>query len=60
MTTFEEFKTWSAQGNVIPVFESMLADADTPVSVYLRLRDQGPYSFLLESVEGGEKIGRYS
>lgn len=60
MTTFEEFRAWSTQGNVIPVFESMLADADTPVSVYLRLRDQSKYSFLLESVEGGEKIGRYS
>lgn len=60
MTSFEEFKAWSAAGNVIPVVESMLADAETPVSVYLRLREESPYSFLLESVEGGEKIGRYS
>ena len=60
MTSYEEFKALSVQGNVIPVFESLLADADTPVSVYLRLRNQSPYSFLLESVEGGENIGRYS
>ena len=38
----------------------MIADTETPVSVYLKLKDESPYSFLLESVEGGEKIGRYT
>lgn len=60
MTSFEEFKQYSLGGNVVPVFERLLADTETPVSVYLKIKDASPYSFLLESVEGGEKIGRYS
>ncbi len=43
----------------IPVIREVLADLDTPLSTYLKLAD-GPYSFLLESVQGGEKWGRYS
>ncbi|HLF19824.1 MAG TPA: anthranilate synthase component I, partial [Bacteroidota bacterium] len=46
--------------NVIPVFDSLLADTETPVSVYLKLKDESPYSFLLESIEGGENLARYS
>lgn len=60
MTTFEEFKKLSSKGNIIPIHEVLIADTETPVSVYLKLKDESPYSFLLESVEGGEKIGRYS
>jgi anthranilate synthase component 1 len=60
MTTFEGFKELSNKGNVVPVCETILADAETPVSVYLKIKDESPYSFLLESVEGGEKLGRYS
>lgn len=60
MTSFEEFKQYSLGGNVVPVFERLLADTETPVSVYLKIKEASPYSFLLESVEGGEKIGRYS
>ncbi|MFA5833095.1 MAG: anthranilate synthase component I [Bacteroidota bacterium] len=60
MISFEEFKTLTSQGNVIPLFDEVLADTETPVSVYLKVRDESPYSFLLESIEGGEKIGRYS
>ncbi len=60
MTTFEEFTQYASAGNVVPVFEKLLADTETPVSVYLKVKDESPYSFLLESVEGGEKIGRYS
>ncbi len=48
----------SSEGNLIPVYKEVLADLETPVSAYLKLSD-GP-SFLLESVEGGEKWGRYS
>jgi anthranilate synthase component I len=49
----------AGQGNLVPVFAELPADLDTPLSAYLRLR-AGPYSFLLESVEGGEKWARYS
>jgi anthranilate synthase component 1 len=49
----------SAQGNLIPIYRELPADLDTPVSVYLKLAGQGA-SFLLESVEGGEQVGRYS
>ncbi|MGA7160482.1 MAG: anthranilate synthase component I [Bacteroidota bacterium] len=60
MTTFEEFKTLSRGGNIIPIYEELMADTETPVSVYLKVKDESPYSFLLESVEGGEKVGRYT
>ena len=45
--------------NRVPVVHETLADLDTPLSVYLKLA-QGPYSYLLESAQGGEKWGRYS
>lgn len=60
MISFDEFKRLCSHGNVIPLFDELLADTETPVSVYLKVRDESPYSFLLESIEGGEKIGRYS
>ena len=47
------------QGNLIPVYREILGDLETPVSAYKKLRGDGP-SFLLESVEGGEKWGRFS
>jgi anthranilate synthase component 1 len=47
-------------GNVIPVYKSVIADFLTPVSVFLRLEKDRPYAFLLESVEGGETVARYS
>jgi anthranilate synthase component 1 len=49
----------AAQGNLIPIYRELPADLDTPVSVYLKLAGHGA-SFLLESVEGGEQVGRYS
>jgi anthranilate synthase component 1 len=55
----EDFQQLASQGNLVPVFAELPADLDTPLSAYLRLRP-GPYSFLLESVEGGEKWARYS
>ncbi|ADJ27596.1 anthranilate synthase component I [Nitrosococcus watsonii] len=56
----EQFKQLAAQGyNHIPLVREVLADLDTPLSTYLKLAD-GPYSYLLESVHGGEKWGRYS
>eukprot|EP00743_Colponemidia_sp_Colp-15_P006946 GILK01007496.1.p1 GENE.GILK01007496.1~~GILK01007496.1.p1 ORF type:complete len:527 (-),score=94.96 GILK01007496.1:39-1619(-) len=45
--------------NIIPVFRELLADLETPVSAFLKLK-RGPYSFLFESVEGGENVARYS
>ncbi|CUS97834.1 anthranilate synthase component I [Candidatus Chrysopegis kryptomonas] len=59
-TQYDIFKSFADKGNVIPVYESLLADTETPVSVYMKVRDKSPYSFLFESVEGGEKIARYS
>ena len=47
------------QGNLIPVTRRILADFETPLSAYHKIRGQGE-SFLFESVEGGEHIGRYS
>lgn len=56
----EEFNAYIAQGyNRIPLMREVLADLDTPLSTYLKLAD-GPYSYLFESVQGGEKWGRYS
>ncbi len=49
----------ATQGNLLPVWREISADLDTPVSIYLKLRDKEP-SFLLESVEKGEQVGRYS
>jgi anthranilate synthase component 1 len=47
------------QGNVIPVYTDLMADFETPVSAYAKLKDGGP-AYLLESVEGGENLNRYS
>ncbi|HVS74944.1 MAG TPA: anthranilate synthase component I [Candidatus Acidoferrales bacterium] len=57
---FPEFQRLAKQGNLIPVYEVFPADLLTPVSAYLRLAQNSRYSFLLESVEGGEKIARYT
>src|ERR1043165_2463177 len=57
--TPEEFIPLAAQGNLIPVTRRLLADFETPLSAYRKIRGQGE-SFLFESVEGGEHLGRYS
>jgi anthranilate synthase component I len=57
---FREFERLAKQGNLIPVYEVLSADLLTPVSAYLRIAQGARYSFLLESVEGGEKIARYT
>lgn len=57
--SFEDFLKKAKKGNLIPVYTEILADLETPVSAFLKL-DKGDYSFLLESVEGGEKWARYS
>jgi anthranilate synthase component I len=58
--TFEEFEREAARGNVVPVVRSVLADLQTPVGAFLRVAGGARYAFLLESVEGGERIARYS
>jgi anthranilate synthase component 1 len=58
--TFEEFEREAGRGNVVPIVRSVLADLQTPVGAYLRLGGQSRYSFLFESVEGGERVARYS
>src|SRR5437899_3764746 len=55
----ETFLKLAAQGNLIPVARRILADFETPLSAYHKIRGQGE-SFLFESVEGGEHLGRYS
>jgi anthranilate synthase component I len=57
---FSEFQSLATQGNFIPVYQEWVADLDTPVSAWYRVCAGEPYSFLLESVEGGANLGRYS
>src|SRR5215510_3911781 len=57
--TFEEFRRLAAQGNLIPVYQELLMDLETPLSFFKRL-ERDRYSFLLESVEGSERWARYS
>ena len=58
--TFEDFELEAQRGNIVPVVRSVLADLQTPVGVFLRLAGDAPYAFLLESIEGGERVARYS
>src|SRR5437016_1320339 len=55
----DEFQKLAAQGNLIPVMRRLLADIETPLSAYRKIQGAGE-SFLFESVEGGEHLGRYS
>ena len=55
----DEFESLASRGNLIPVVREILADMDTPLSLFRRL-DDGRTAFLFESVEGGEKWARYS
>ena len=55
-----EFLELAASHTLVPVYRNLTADLETPVSAFLRLASEEPQSFLLESVEGGEKVGRYT
>ncbi len=57
--SLDEFKTLAGQGNLIPIYEEVHFDWETPLTAFRKI-DDGKFSFLLESVEGGEKWGRYS
>ena len=57
--TLDEVRKLKRYGNLVPICCDIVADLETPVSAYLKIA-RGPYSFLLESVEGGERLARYS
>lgn len=58
--TREQINEFFKKGDLVPVYRRLLADLETPVSVFMKLGGDGNVSFLLESVEGGEQVGRYS
>src|SRR5216110_3748691 len=60
ITSFEEFKELSRRGTFVPVVKEIIADLLTPVSAFLKIAEHSDYAFLLESVEGGEQVARYS
>ncbi len=57
--TLEEVKKLRKDGNLVPIYREIVADLETPVSAFLKI-NRGGYSFLLESVEGGQRLARYS
>jgi hypothetical protein len=60
ITSFDEFKDLARRGTFVPVCKEIVADLLTPVSAFLKIAEHSDYAFLLESVEGGEHVGRYS
>src|ERR687895_729372 len=60
VTSFEQFKELAQRGTFVPVWKEIVADLLTPVSAFLKIAEHSDYAFLLESVEGGEHVGRYS
>src|SRR5438105_15116898 len=60
ITSFEEFKELARRGTFVPVCKELVADLLTPVSAFLKIAEHADYAFLLESVEGGEHVARYS
>src|SRR6266498_2511061 len=60
ITSFDEFKELAQRGTFVPVCKEIVADLLTPVSAFLKIAEHSDYAFLLESVEGGEQVGRYS
>src|SRR3970040_1378705 len=60
VTTFDEFRELAQRGTFVPVYKEIVADLLTPVSAFLKIAEHSDYAFLLESVEGGEHVGRYS
>jgi len=60
ITSLDEFKELARRGTFVPVVKELVADLLTPVSAFLKIAEDADYAFLLESVEGGEHVGRYS
>ena len=59
-TSLDEFRALAAHGTFVPVYREIMADLLTPVSAFLKVAEHSDYAFLLESVEGGEHVARYS
>src|SRR2546429_9626102 len=59
-STFEDFEDESQGGNVVAVTRSILADLQTPLGAFMRIGGDASHAFLLESIEGGERVARYS
>jgi len=59
-TSFEEFVELARRGTFVPIWKEIMADLLTPASAFLKVAEQSDYAFLLESVEGGERVARYS
>jgi len=57
--SLDEVRALAGEGNLVPIYREIMADLETPVTAYLKVA-RGSYSFLLESVEGGERLARYS
>src|SRR5262244_3654409 len=60
ITSFEQFKELAQRGTFVPVYKEIVADLLTPVSAFLKIAEDSDHAFLLESVEGGEQVARYS
>ena len=60
MTSFEEFSALTERGTFVPVCKEIAADLLTPVSAFMKIAEHSDHAFLLESVEGGEQVARYS
>jgi anthranilate synthase component 1 len=60
ITSFDDFKELAQRGTFVPVYKEIVADMLTPVSAFLKIAEHSDYAFLLESVEGGEQVARYS
>ena len=60
LTSFETFTELAQRSTFVPVVKEIVADLLTPVSAFLKIAEHSDYAFLLESVEGGEHVGRYS
>jgi anthranilate synthase component I len=58
--TFEDFQSEASRGNVVAVTRSILADLQTPLGAFMRIAGDASHAFLLESIEGGERVARYS
>src|SRR5213080_2282924 len=60
LTSFDTFTELAQRSTFVPVVKEIVADLLTPVSAFLKIAEHSDYAFLLESVEGGEQVGRYS
>jgi len=60
MPSEKDFQRLARVHSLVPVYRTVVADLETPVSAFLRIANDEPEAFMLESVEGGERVGRYT